>query len=175
ARINLQHYLWHDGQDYNLHPSIPTDRECLRVADFGSGTCIWLIEMAQKLHPSARLDALDVSHRQSPPIEALPRNVNLRTHNCLSEPDEDMFAVYDIVHIQNFNSVVRENDPTSVINNALKMLKPGGYLSWGEYDFATWNITTMATATDYNNELAKLLYHNATFGETTSPNFQVDE
>ena len=78
--------------------------------------------MSRILHSSARLDALDVSHDQCPPLETLPSNITLKTHDCLSEPTESMTGAYDIIHIQNFNSVVRNNDPNPVIDNALKML-----------------------------------------------------
>ncbi|KAF1992981.1 hypothetical protein P154DRAFT_591736, partial [Amniculicola lignicola CBS 123094] len=183
-RINLQHYLWNDGLGYILHPSIPTDTEDLVIADIGSGTAIWLIEMSRRLRPSAVLHGLDVSHDQSPPAHMLPSNVSLRIHDCLTVPTEDILGSYDIVHIQNFNSVVRNNDPVPVIQHVLKMLskysdihlprfsvnltnkkltlEPGGYLTWGEYDFQTWRSKTLPSAMDYDDELRKLLIHNAT-------------
>jgi hypothetical protein len=83
---------------------------------------IWGIELSRQLKPSARIDGLDVSHDQAPPAECLPPNVHLRIHNCLKEPPEDLVGVYDIVHIQNFNSVIQDNNPVPVIQHMLKMM-----------------------------------------------------
>lgn len=172
TRQNLQHYLWKDGIGYLLHPSIPTDVEDLRVAEIGVGTGIWLIELSRILKPSARLDGLDISHAQCPPVEFIPSNISLRIHDCLSEPPSDLLEQYDIIHIQCFNSVVPDNDPVPVVRNMLKMLKPGGYISWGEFDFLSWITTTTASANGYNDELNTLLEYNATFGHTRpKPNF----
>jgi len=37
-RTTLQHYLYKDGLNYLTHPSIPIDKEGLRVAEIGVGT-----------------------------------------------------------------------------------------------------------------------------------------
>ncbi|KAJ4294976.1 hypothetical protein N0V90_006984 [Kalmusia sp. IMI 367209] len=141
--------------------------------------------MSRLAKPSAQLDGLDVSHEQSPPPTLLPENINLRIHDCLLSPSEDLVGVYDIVHIQNFNSVIRENNPIPVIDNILRMLttfavseltrsaEPGGYLTWGEYDFQSWKYNTITPTEEYNDELGKLLQYNATFGNTQEPNFQL--
>lgn len=141
-RQTLQHYLWKDGIDYLLHPSIPTDVEDLRVAEIGVGTgyetiiynvkradtdlvckhSIWLAELSRTVRPSAQLDGLDVSHAQCPPVEFMPSNIHLRIHDCLSEPPSDLLRHYDIIHLQCFNSVVPDNDPVPVVRNMLKML-----------------------------------------------------
>jgi hypothetical protein len=38
ARLNLQHYLWKDTLNYDIHPSIPVAHDHLRIADVGTGT-----------------------------------------------------------------------------------------------------------------------------------------
>lgn len=90
--------------------------------DLVQNNSIWLIEFSRTLRPSARLDGLDVSHTQCPPAEYMPSNINLRIHDCLSEPPSDLLAQYDIIHLQCFNSVVPDNDPVPVVRNLLKML-----------------------------------------------------
>ncbi|KAL9122403.1 MAG: hypothetical protein Q9187_001040 [Circinaria calcarea] len=50
--------------------------------------------------------------------------------------------------------------------------EPGGYISWGEFDFLSWETITTASASGYNDELNTLLEYNATFGGTRpKPNF----
>ncbi|RDL41295.1 S-adenosyl-L-methionine-dependent methyltransferase [Venustampulla echinocandica] len=168
-RVNIQHYLWKDG-GYLLHPSIPTNAENLRVAEIGVGTGIWLTELSRILPASAQLDGFDVSHEQCPPKEFMPSNVSLYIHDCLSEPPNHLHEQYDIIHIQMFNSVVKDNDPEPVIRNMIKMLKPGGYISWGEFDFASWK-TISSTGGEPSSDLDKLLFYNATVGNTKPVNF----
>lgn len=38
ARLNLQHYLWKDTLNYDIHPSIPVAHDHLHIADVGTGT-----------------------------------------------------------------------------------------------------------------------------------------
>ncbi|EPE24313.1 S-adenosyl-L-methionine-dependent methyltransferase [Glarea lozoyensis ATCC 20868] len=168
-RVNTQHYLWKEGL-YLLHPSIPINGENLRVAEIGVGTGIWLSEMARILPGSAQLDGFDVSHAQCPPSKFLPSNVSLYIHNCLEDPPSDLLEQYDIIHIQMFNSVVENNDPEPVVRNMVKMLKPGGYISWSEFDFATWK-TISSTGDKPSDSLDRLLWYNATAGNTKPVNF----
>ena len=90
--------------------------------------------MAQQLPASTQLDGLDISFGQMPPREWLPRNVNLRLADVFRPPTEDMIEKYDVIHIRHFVCVVKENDPAPLLKNLLRMLKPGGWLQWDEWD-----------------------------------------
>lgn len=37
TRLTAQHYLWKDALNFNLHPSIPVDRNSARIADVATG------------------------------------------------------------------------------------------------------------------------------------------
>ncbi|KAI4127985.1 MAG: hypothetical protein LQ338_002952 [Usnochroma carphineum] len=65
---------------------------------------------------------------------ASPPNIRFRLYDVREEPHEDMLEKYDIVHVRHLNLVIKNNDPTTVLDHLLKMLKPGGYLQWGEFD-----------------------------------------
>lgn len=92
-----------------------------------------------------------------------------------------------------FNSVVQNNDPEPVVRNMVKMLsesspnlwfsspelltdqkfkiiEPGGYVTWGEFDFASWK-TISSTGGEPSSDLDKLLHYNATVGNTKPVNF----
>jgi SAM-dependent methyltransferase len=43
---------------------------------------------------------------------------------------DSLVGKFDVVHVRAFTAVVKNNDPAPVIANAIKMLKPGGYLQW---------------------------------------------
>ncbi|RYP89415.1 hypothetical protein DL769_000066 [Monosporascus sp. CRB-8-3] len=142
-RINLQHYLWVELFGYLTHPKIPTSDPDLRIADIGTGTGIWLTDLEARLPNSVQLDALDVSFAATPPPKWIPSNVTLRYWDVKADVPEDLVGVYDIVHIRNFAFVLTNNDVQRVTESFVRMLRPGGYLQWGEVDVASFRIETL--------------------------------
>ncbi|KAJ5916855.1 hypothetical protein N7504_000870 [Penicillium tannophilum] len=142
SRLNLQHYLHREMFGYLVHPSIPTDHPKLRVADIGTGTGIWLTDLAHQLPSHVRLDALDISFESAPPKAWLPQNMTLRQWDIFTEVPEDLVGVYDIIHISLLALVLKDGDVAGVLGSILKLLKPGGYLQWFEADMLSWKIQT---------------------------------
>lgn len=85
------------------------------------------------------LFGFDISPVHFPAPQNLPRNVKLGVLDAFAEnvPDEHI-GQYDVVHVRVFTAVVKNNNPGPLIRNAFKMLKPGGYLQWDEFDGGTW-------------------------------------
>ncbi|KAL2047855.1 hypothetical protein ABVK25_011264 [Lepraria finkii] len=137
ARLNLQHYLWKDQTGYLLHPDIPLSNTALKIADVGTGTGIWLIDLAKTLHPTTQLDGFDIDIADCPPKEWLPPNVQMHELDIFGGIPQHLVGVYDVIQLRLFQVVVRDNDPVPLLKNVLKMLKPGGYLQWAEYDMTT--------------------------------------
>ncbi|KAB8272196.1 hypothetical protein BDV30DRAFT_227596 [Aspergillus minisclerotigenes] len=77
-RINLHHYLYVELFGYHTHPDIPTADPNLKVADVGTGTGIWLIDLARRLPTT------------------LPSNVHTRVWDVKTDLPEDLIGVYDI-------------------------------------------------------------------------------
>ena len=50
---------------------------------------------------------------------------------------QELLGRYDVVHIRNFICVVQSGNPIPLLSALLKLLKPGGYLHWQEYDLQT--------------------------------------
>ncbi|KAI9877444.1 MAG: hypothetical protein M1830_003866, partial [Pleopsidium flavum] len=134
--LNLQHYVWTAEVGYLLHPTIPVDGENITVADIGTGTGIWLLDLARKLPASARLEGLDINLAQTPPEGWLPSNVRFRKLDIFDDVPKDLIEKYDVVHIRHMVLVVRNNNPLPILLNLLKLLKPNGYLQWGEVDLS---------------------------------------
>ena len=70
VRLNFQHYMWKAALKFNIHPSIPIpslDQDA-HIADVGTGTAIWLAEVAHEL-PNVQLDGFDLDLAQAPPKE----------------------------------------------------------------------------------------------------------
>ncbi|KAJ5731359.1 uncharacterized protein N7483_005867 [Penicillium malachiteum] len=141
-RMNLHHYLLREMHGYLVHPSIPTDNPNLRVADVGTGTGIWLTDLARQLPSTVSLDGLDISSEAAPPKEWLPKNMTLRRFDLMSEVPEDLTGVYDIVHIRLFAFVLKNDHMKTAMDNLLKLLKPGNYIQWSEPDILSWRVRT---------------------------------
>lgn len=60
--------------------------------------------------------------------------VTLRLVDVFHQPPEELVAKYDIIHIRHFVCVVKDNEPTPLLHNLLRMLKPGGWIQWDEWD-----------------------------------------
>lgn len=84
------------------------------------------------------LVGLDLFPVHFPAAANLPDNIKLGVLDAFSEivPEEHV-GQYD-VHVRVFTGVVKNNDPAPVVRNAFKMLKPGGYLQWDEFDGGSW-------------------------------------
>ncbi|KAK5125604.1 hypothetical protein LTR85_011878 [Meristemomyces frigidus] len=144
ARLNLSHYIWLASFGYNLHPRIEDaieGKERLKLADIGTGTGIWLLDMANELPRSSQLDGIDISFGQCPPEAWLPKNVDLHQLDVFDEVPDDMLERYNVIHVRHFVCVVKGNDPAPLLRNLLRMLKPGGWLQWDEWDVLNRHFT----------------------------------
>lgn len=86
--------------------------------------------------PTAQLDGFDISTSQFPHANWLPRNVTLHQLDALARLPDDLRGRYDVVHIGLAALAVPDGDPSALLDNALAMCKPGGYIQWNEADVA---------------------------------------
>ncbi|KAH8695207.1 S-adenosyl-L-methionine-dependent methyltransferase [Talaromyces proteolyticus] len=138
ARLNLQHYLWKETLGFDLHPRAEADNssEGLRIADVGTGTGVFILSLARRLSPSCSFVGFDISDEQFPVPDGVPDNVAFRIADAMSDPPDEFIGQFDIVHLRLFFCVVEDNNPLPPLNFCLKLLKPGGFLQWDEYDQA---------------------------------------
>ena len=167
VRLNLQYFLWKEALGFNLHPSIPLPKNNVKIADVGSGTAIWLLDVARE-QPSAQLYGFDINIAQAPPKQWLPPNVALRVWNVFDEVPEDMIGHFDVVHARLFLLVVEKSDPKAVLEKFRKLLKPGGYLQWDELDYMNSSIVAVnpSPATAVMQELRDFAYSQGKFNWT---------
>ena len=137
ARLHLQHHLWSETFGYYLNPSIPSSKKGLAIADVGTGTGIWLLELDRRLPISAaRLCGLDISGDQFPRPEWLPPNAQFIEHDAFDPagPPTELRGKFDVVHLRLFIAIIKYDDPTPVLDFCYKLLKPSGFLQWDEGD-----------------------------------------
>ncbi|MCJ1247847.1 hypothetical protein MMC30_005062 [Trapelia coarctata] len=108
----------------------------------------WLIDLARQVDPSWKLEGFDISDLQYPVKEYLPENVSLGILDIFGDIPEDLVGKFDIVHIRAFVLVVKCGNPGPLIENLNKLLKPGGYLQWDEWDGATIKVHTPTSRVD---------------------------
>ena len=98
SRLNLQHYLWKQHFGYLTHPNIDCLRgENIKIADVGTGTGIWLLDLSESLPASVQLHGFDVNLSQVPPKQWLPPNVSMRELNIYEEIPDDLLEQYGII------------------------------------------------------------------------------
>ncbi|KAI0206256.1 hypothetical protein F4808DRAFT_469430 [Astrocystis sublimbata] len=123
ARLHLQHLLIQNTHGYLLEPTIEKAiaNTQPRVAD-----------LASKDNITTQLDGLDINPIYFPRAAYLPPGVTLKQLDILAKPlPVELVGTYDVVHIRAFGSLI-QTDPSSVLSIAIELLKPSGYLQWGE-------------------------------------------
>lgn len=98
-----------------------------------TSTRIWLTDLYREL-PLAQLHGFDIKVDGFPPHEWLPDNIRLQQLDIFKPIPEDLLGQYDIVNVRLFMFVVQNDDPGPVLENLVRLLKPGGYLLWVEHN-----------------------------------------
>jgi hypothetical protein len=121
ARLNLQHSQHKQCLSYLLHPSIPTLKEGMKVADVATGTGIWLLDLASEAPKQCIFEGWDISDAQFPHASCLPDNVTFGTFDVTAGVPERLVGRYDVVHVGLLALVVK-GDPGLWIENLNAML-----------------------------------------------------
>ena len=80
------------------------------------------MELIQILPPTASIDAFDILPVQCPPTQWLPKSVFLMPYDISLPFPELMLGHYDVVHIELFACIVKENDPAPLVKNLMSLL-----------------------------------------------------
>ncbi|RSL80513.1 hypothetical protein CEP52_017375 [Fusarium oligoseptatum] len=116
----LLHLLWYAMNDGKLYSS-PTSHP-RKVMDIGSGTCTWSMHFATQ-NPGSRVVAIDKSPFM--PQYALPNLEMICEDLNLAHPFEESTA--DLLF---FRQLVWSEDLGGLFRNALRLLKPGGWIEF---------------------------------------------
>lgn len=110
-----------------------------RIADIGTGTAIWLIDLSSQLPPSSSLTGFDINSETFPPAEELPSNLTLQAHDALRPFPEEHRGTYDIVHARFLTYGFKKGEWEVVAGNMASLLKPGGWVLWEETGYPCWS------------------------------------
>ena len=72
--------------------------------------------------PSTRIAAYDISDGHFPLPEYRPSNVTFDSLDFLGEIPSSMVGQFDVVHLRTWAFIIRDNDPSRLIQNASKLL-----------------------------------------------------
>lgn len=142
-RLEIQHEHMRDTfcDGHRLHPSIPAEvAEDGTVADVGTGTGIWLLDLMSgrrdasypRRDDEARYIGFDISTERFP-RENLP-GVEFVQHDATKPFPQQYHGYFDIVHLRLLVYAITAEDLPRVVANVTQLLKPGGYLDWYEAD-----------------------------------------
>lgn len=136
ARLEAQHAAYVKTVGYLLHPRIAAALpENARVADVGTGTGIWLRELAQESPPTWDFVGLDISDAQFPQNRDAKQRVTFDTLNILEPIPERFRGQFDAVHLRLLTCGLVEGQWETVAANVLQLLRPGGWIQWHESQF----------------------------------------
>ena len=123
-RLNFQHQLLRQLLGYNIHPDIAFSGvlpENPRIADVGTGTGQWLIDVSHEL-PSATVEGFDISKEQFPSSTWLPAQISMNELDIFQPIPSHLEAKFDVVNVRFFICVVTQQILATVLKELCKML-----------------------------------------------------
>jgi SAM-dependent methyltransferase len=114
------------------------------VADVGTGTGVWLIDLAKELPETARLDGFDVDTSKFHPPADRPANMTLQAGDVLLGWPAKLHGQYDLIHVRLLFYALKKEEWRLAVENLKPLLKPGGWLLWEEAAYLGWNCIPMS-------------------------------
>ncbi|KAL4811078.1 S-adenosyl-L-methionine-dependent methyltransferase [Aspergillus unguis] len=127
-RLERQFKAWQANIGYLLHPAI-VQHGHMRIADVGTGTGIWLRELANVLPASSQLDGFDLSDSMFS-RDNLQGNIKFYHQNFLEPFPEEFLGKYDVVNVRVMVVALSSYEWEPAVRNLMTLLRPGGYLQW---------------------------------------------
>ncbi|KAF0519587.1 S-adenosyl-L-methionine-dependent methyltransferase [Gigaspora margarita] len=133
-RLHTQHflhrYIWQSNFSSPVEQILKNDGERAKVLDVGCGAATWLFEMATS-YPNADFTGFDMSPHQ--PTQIKPFNAEFVVGNVLDGLtfEDDTF---DFIYQRMLFAAYPKSKWMFVINELVRVLKPGGYLELTEID-----------------------------------------
>lgn len=125
-RLDIQHeYTRRWGHGNLIHPSIPVT-ELHAVADLGTGTGIWINEVAELLTSKGRngkFVGFDISAEQFMPAESRVVGVELEVHDILRPFAEKYRGKFDLVNVRYLAYGMPDKNLPDIVKNLGELLR----------------------------------------------------
>ncbi|KAG0158081.1 hypothetical protein PDIDSM_5594 [Penicillium digitatum] len=128
-RLEIQFKALQANIGYLLHPVIK-QHDRMRIADVGTGTGIWLRELAAVLPGTCQLDGFDLSDVMFPGKNARPENITFHHQNFLEPFPDEYLGAYDVVNVRLMVVALSYDEWEPAVRNLMTLLKPGGHFQW---------------------------------------------
>lgn len=127
----------------HVHSYLLSRQYAPAVADIGTGTGIWLRDLAAELPAQARLDGYDVDISKFPSDSALPQNVTLSYGDAVRPFPDQLHGQYDCVHLRLLHYALKSDQWLEVVANLKMLLRPAGWLVWDEVGYPGYTCLPM--------------------------------
>ncbi|KAK3400284.1 S-adenosyl-L-methionine-dependent methyltransferase [Sordaria brevicollis] len=139
-RLDEQHIFTTKTLGFLVHPNIQLTSPTAKIADVGTGSGAWLLDVAKSLPSTCQLTGFDLTPSAFPPRETWPSNVSFNIHDMYAPFPASEQGTYDVAAVRFISSVAGREDWTRAIANLMTLLKPGGWLQWiDSCNFALYN------------------------------------
>lgn len=140
-RLNEQHnLLTRLCRNSLLELQIPAN-DVRKIADVGTGTGIWLKDLARRLSNPPSLEreyfGFDISAKHFPSTPG--KRMSFHQHDILEPFPVAFHGKFDLVHIRLLVLALKKTQFQTAVTNVIQLLKPGGYIQWEEFE--TKNMT----------------------------------
>lgn len=156
TRLEAQHEAYVKIVGYRLHPRIkaalPADA---RIADVGTGTGVWLRQVAEGSPSGWTFCGFDISDEQFPHTSTRDR-IAYEVLNITEPVPERLHGQFDVVHLRLLVCGLVDHQWATAAQNVRRLLKPGGWIQWHECQFRDMEFVQNAPgASIENGTLAK--------------------
>ncbi|EJD54147.1 S-adenosyl-L-methionine-dependent methyltransferase [Auricularia subglabra TFB-10046 SS5] len=126
-RLNDQHEVvkLSAGGKILLAPIQLIDRD--RVLDSGTGTGVWLADLASHLPDTVSLEGIDTSPHLFPPPSSVPPNITFSQYSILDLP-QSFSSAFALVHQRLVIGAIRAEDWPDLLHTHFRLLRPGGWV-----------------------------------------------
>ena len=142
GRLDFQHVLFRKLTGALLPGHISSHLSSIdspHIADIGTGTGSWLIDLGSQLPPSSSLTGFDINSETFPPAETLPSNLTLQAHDILQPLPDEHLGRYDVVHARLLMYAFKKGEWEVVARRMASLLRPGGWVLWEETGYPCWS------------------------------------
>ncbi|KAK0712508.1 hypothetical protein B0T26DRAFT_741616 [Lasiosphaeria miniovina] len=130
-RLDEQHTFTTQTFGFLIHPNIPALPPNAKIADVGTGTGIWLLDVAKTLPATCELRGFDVLASSFPARETWPANVTFATHDMHAPFSAAELGTYDVVAVRFVSSATPRAAWARAVANLATLLRPAaGWLQW---------------------------------------------